>query len=201
MCVIYDLSYLEMTLDVDELDILDIQVGQKAEITADAISDRTFEGVVTSISSAGTTSGGTTTYPVTIRIDDTGDLLPGMNATAEITTASTENALSIPNAAVVRGNYVLVTKDSTSAANAAPSMTAPEGYVYVKVTTGTSDDDYIAVTSGLQEGDTVAYTASSTASVSADGQMEEMMVVGGPGQGGGGSGGPNGGGAPGGGPQ
>ena len=55
MCVIYDLSYLEMTLDVDELDILDIQVGQKAEITADAISDRTFEGVVTSISSAGTT--------------------------------------------------------------------------------------------------------------------------------------------------
>lgn len=123
-----------------------------------------------------------------------------MNATAEITTASTENALSIPNAAVVRGNYVLVTKDSPSAANADPSMTAPEGYVYVKVTTGTSDDDYIAVTSGLQEGDTVAYTASSTASVSADGQMEEMMVVGGPGQGGGGSSGPTGG-APGGGPQ
>ena len=76
MCVIYDLSYLEMTLDVDELDILDIQVGQKAEITADAISDRTFEGVGTSISSAGTTSGGTTTYPVTIRIDDTGSLMP-----------------------------------------------------------------------------------------------------------------------------
>lgn len=84
MCVIYDLSYLEMTLDVDELDILDIQVGQKAEITADAISDRTFEGVVTSISSAVTTSGGTTTYPVTIRIDDTGSLMPGMNATAAL---------------------------------------------------------------------------------------------------------------------
>ena len=200
MCVIYDMSYLEMTLNVDELDILNIKEGQKATITADAVSGQTFEGVVTSISKAGTTTGGTTTYPVTIRIDEMGDLLPGMNATAEITTASTENALSIPNAAVVRGNYVLVTKDSPSAANADPSMTAPEGYVYVKVTTGTSDDDYIAVTSGLQEGDTVAYTASSTASVSADGQMEEMMVVGGPGQGGGGSGGPSGG-APGGGPQ
>lgn len=84
MCVINDLSYLEMTLDVDELDILDIAVGQKAEITADAISDRTFEGVVTSISSAVTTSGGTTTYPVTIRIDDTGSLMPGMNATAAL---------------------------------------------------------------------------------------------------------------------
>jgi HlyD family secretion protein len=84
MCVIYDLSYPEMTLDVDELDILDIQVGQKAEITVDAIDDCTFEGVVTSISSAGTTSGGTTTYPVTIRIDDTGSLMPGMNATAAL---------------------------------------------------------------------------------------------------------------------
>ena len=52
--------------------------------TADAISDRTFEGIVTSISSAGTTSGGTTTYPVTIRIDDTGSLMPGMNATAAL---------------------------------------------------------------------------------------------------------------------
>lgn len=200
LCTIYDLSYLQMTVNVDELEILSIKEGQSVTITADAISDRTFTGVVTSVSKAGTTAGGTTTYPVTIRINDTGDLLPGMNATAEITTASTENALSIPNAAVVRGNYVLVTKDSPSAANADPSMTAPEGYVYVKVTTGTSDDDYIAVTSGLQEGDTVAYTASSTASVSADGQMEEMMVVGGPGQGGGGSGGPSGG-APGGGPQ
>lgn len=192
LCTIYDLSYLQMTVNVDELEILSIKEGQSVTITADAISDRIFTGVVTSVSKAGTTAGGTTTYPVTIRINDTGDLLPGMNATAEITTASTENALSIPNAAVVRGNYVLVTKDSPSAANADPSMTAPEGYVYVKVTTGTSDDDYIAVTSGLQEGDTVAYTASSTASVSADGQMEEMMVVGGPGQGGG---------APGGGPQ
>lgn len=84
MCVINDLSYLEMTLDVDELDILDIAVGQKAEITADAIDDCTFEGVVTSISSAGTTIGSTTTYPVTIRIDDTGSLMPGMNATAAL---------------------------------------------------------------------------------------------------------------------
>lgn len=84
MCVINDLSYLEMTLDVDELDILDIAVDQKAEITADAIDDCTFEGIVTSISSAGTTTGSTTTYPVTIRIDDTGSLMPGMNATAAL---------------------------------------------------------------------------------------------------------------------
>ena len=196
MCVIYDLSYLEMTLDVDELDILDIQVGQKAEITADAIDGCTFEGVVTSISSAGTTTGGTTTYPVTIRIDDTGSLMPGMNATAVIDIASAEDALSIPSYAVVRGNYVLVTKDSPSAANADTSMNAPDGYVYVKVTTGISDDDYIVVTSGLEEGDTIAYDSASASRSSSD---DQNGFPGGGMPGGGGMSGGRGGGAPGGG--
>ena len=157
MCIIHDLRYLEMTLNVDELQILSMKEGQDVRITADAIPDKTFEGVVTNVSSAGTTTSGTTTYPVTIRIDDYGELLPGMNATAEIEVASADNALSIPNAAVIRGNYVLITADSPSAANADPNMTAPEGYVYVKVETGVSDNDYIQITSGLTEEDTVAY--------------------------------------------
>ena len=160
MCIIHDLRYLEMTLNVDELQILSMKEGQDVRITADAIPDKTFEGVVTNVSSAGTTTSGTTTYPVTIRIDDYGELLPGMNATAEIEVASAENALSIPNAAVIRGNYVLITADSPSAANADPSMTAPEGYVYVKVETGISDNDYIQITSGLTEEDTVAFESS-----------------------------------------
>ena len=191
MCVIYDMSYLEMTLNVDELEILSIKEGQEATITADAIPDQTFRGVVTSVSKSGTTTGGTTTYPVTIRIDEMGDLLPGMNATAEIVTESAEDTLSVPNEAIVRGNYVLVTKDSPSAANADDSMTAPEGYVYVKVTTGVSDDDYIAVTSGLQAGDTVAYNSALNVSGSS-GEMQ--FVVGGGDMGGAPGGGPGGGG-------
>lgn len=190
LCTIYDLSYLEMTLNVDELEILSIQEGQTATITADAISDQTFTGVVTSVSKAGTTTGGTTTYPVTIRIDDMGDLLPGMNATAEIVVNSASNALAIPNGAVVRGNYVLVTKDSPSAANAVQDMTAPDGYVYVKITTGTSDNDYIEVKSGLQEGDTIAYDADAAAKQN---NSDNMDFMGGPG-GDGGDGGPGGGG-------
>ena len=173
MCVIYDMSYLEMTLNVDELEILSIKEGQEATITADAIPNQTFRGVVTSVSKSGTTTGGTTTYPVTIRIDEMGDLLPGMNATAEIVTESAEDTLSVPNEAIVRGNYVLVTKDSPSAANADDSMTAPEGYVYVKVATGVSDDDYIAVTSGLQAGDTVAYNSA----LNVSGSSGEMQFV------------------------
>ena len=179
LCTIYDLSYLEMTLNVDELEILSIKEGQTVTITADAISDRTFTGVVTSVSAAGTTTGGTTTYPVTIRIDDTGDLLPGMNATAEIEVSSAENALTIPNGAVVRGNYVLVTKDSPSAVNAVQDMTAPDGYVYVKITTGTSDNDSIEVTGGLQEGDTIAYDANAAEKQNSSDSMEFMVGPGG----------------------
>ena len=196
MCVIYDMSYLEMTLNVDELEILSIKEGQEATITADAIPNQTFRGVVTSVSKSGTTTGGTTTYPVTIRIDEMGDLLPGMNATAEIVTESAEDTLSVPNEAIVRGNYVLVTKDSPSAANADDSMTAPEGYVYVKVTTGVSDDDYIAVTSGLQAGDTVAYNSALNVSGSS-GEMQFVVdggdMGGAPAGGGPGGGGPGGG--------
>ena len=163
MCIIHDLDYLEMTLDVDELQILSMQQGQAVRINADAIPDQSFAGVVTNVSSAGTTTGGTTTYPVTIRIDDYGALLPGMNATAEIEISSAKNALSIPNGALIRGNYVLVTADSPSAAGADPAMAAPEGYVYVKVKTGVSDNDYIEVTDGLTEADTVAYEAAAPA--------------------------------------
>ena len=195
MCVIYDMSYLEMTLNVDELDILTIKEGQKATITADAVSGQTFEGVITSISKAGTTTGGTTTYPVTIRIDEMGDLLPGMNATAEIVTESADNVLSVPNAAITRGNYVGVAKDSPSAANADDSMTAPDGYVYFKGETGVSDDDYIAITSGLTAEDTVAYDSSySTTTLAGD-----MQLVMDGGDMGGGPGGAPGGGGPGGG--
>ena len=164
LCIVYDLSYLEMSIKVDELQISSISVGQKVQITADAVPDKTYVGTVTRVSMKGASNGGTTTYPVTIRIDDTDGLRPGMNANAEIVVAQADNALVVPNAAVVRGSYVLVTKDSPSAANADTAMEAPEGFVYVPVKTGVSDDDYTQIVSGIQEGDTIGYDPSSVSS-------------------------------------
>lgn len=161
LCVIYDLSYLEMVINVDELQIGALSVGQKVQITADAVADKTYVGTVTRVSMKGSSSGGTTTYPITIRIDDTDGLRPGMNANAEIVVAEANNALVVPNAAVIRGGYVLVSKKSPSAANAVEDMDAPEGYVYVKVETGVSDDSYTEIKSGLKEDDTVACDTSS----------------------------------------
>ena len=164
LCIVYDLSYLEMSINVDELQISSISVGQQVQITADAVPDKTYVGTVTRVSMKGKSDGGTTTYPVTIRIDDTDGLRPGMNANAEIVVAEANNALVVPNAAVVRGSYVLVTKDSPSAANADTAMEAPEGFVYVPVKTGVSDDDYTQIVSGIQEGDTIGYDPSSVSS-------------------------------------
>ena len=164
LCIVYDLSYLEMGINVDELQISSITVGQKVQITADAVPDKTYVGTVTRVSMKGTSNSGTTTYPVTIRIDDTDGLRPGMNANAEIVVSEAKNALVVPNAAVMRGSYVLVTKDSPSAANADTTMEAPEGFVYVPVKTGVSDDDYTQIVSGIQEGDTIGYDPSSVSS-------------------------------------
>ena len=177
LCVIYDLSYLEMTMSIDELDISSVEVGQEVRITADAVEGTTYTGVVTEVSVAGTTSGGITTYPVTVRIDETDGLLPGMNVDAEIVVSSADDVLSIPSAAVSRGDMVLVTADSPSAANALDEE-APEGYVYVPVETGVSDDSYIEITSGLQEGDTVAYLQTTSSSSSDSGMMMGGMAGG-----------------------
>ena len=210
LCTIYDLSYLTMTLSVDELDISDIEVGQTVTIAADAVEDQTYEGVVTKVSVAGTSSGSATTYPVTIRIDETDGLLPGMSVDATIELGSAEDVLAIPASALNRGDTVLVTADSPSAANAVTGQTeetaeapassaAPEGeseeqqYVSVPVTTGITDGDYIEITSGLQEGDVVAYIPTSGSSDSGLGMMMGGMPSGG-GMGGGmpGGGGPGG---------
>ena len=178
LCIVYDLSYLEMSINVDELQISSISVGQKVQITADAVQDKTYVGTVTRVSMKGTANGGTTTYPVTIRIDDTDGLRPGMNANAEIVVAEATNALCVPNAAVMRGGYVLVTQDSPSAANAEQGMEAPEGFVYVAVKTGVSDDDYTQIVSGIQEGDTIGYDPNSISSDDYydDGSGSSMMI-------------------------
>lgn len=179
LCTIYDLSYLEMTLNVDELDIGAVEVGQDVRITADAVPDQSYTGTVTRVSVAGSTSGGITAYPVTVRIDETEGLRPGMNVDAEIVLSTAENVTAIPNGALGRGSVVLITADSPSAADAL-EREAPEGYVYVQVETGVSDESCVEVISGLREGDTVAWLQTS----GGDGgsmRMEGGMVMGVPG--------------------
>lgn len=196
LCTIYDLSYLEMTMSIDELDISDVAAGQTVEVTADAVEGKTYVGVVTKVSVAGTTSGGITTYPVTVRIGETDGLLPGMNVDAKIVIEERADVTAIPNSAVNRGDTVLVTSDSPSAANAL-DQEAPEGYAYVRVETGISDGSYTEIVSGLQKDDTVAYIRAAS---SGNNNMMGGMAMGAMPGGGNMSGGMPGGGRPSGGP-
>ena len=96
LCTVFDLSYLKMTMNVDELDVNKVQVGQQVTITADAAEGQTYTGTVTKVSINGTTTNGVTTYPVTIQIDSFDGLLHGMHVDATIQVESRENGLAVP---------------------------------------------------------------------------------------------------------
>lgn len=154
LAVVYDLSCLKMKMNVNELDIGKIQVGQTVELSADALPGQMFLGTVEKVSINGTTTGGFTTYPVTIRVDDYGELKPGMNVSADILCDTAANVLCVPVSAVERGDTVLVplpgamTEDGTAVADASKLENR-------SVTLGRNDDAYIEITSGLEEGETI----------------------------------------------
>lgn len=154
LAVIYDLSYLKLEMGVDELDIGKVEVGQSVEITADALEGQTFTGVVDTISISGHTLNGATSYPVTIILEDYGDLRPGMNVSAKIIGDQIPDALCIPVDAVGRGNEVTVpgpgamNADNTAVADITKLETR-------EVTLGRNDDMFIEVKEGLEEGDIV----------------------------------------------
>jgi HlyD family secretion protein len=107
---IADLSRMEVQSEVDETDVVDVKVGQKARIKVDAIPDTSFAGVVKEIANTAITRNrGTqeevTNFTVKVLItDQVAQLRPGMSATVEIETASRDNALRVPIQAIVSRN-------------------------------------------------------------------------------------------------
>ena len=154
MAVIYDLSQLELQMDVSELDIGQIQPGQTVEITAEALPGQTFTGVVEKVSVNGTTTDGFTTYPVTILLSEYGDLNPGMNVSADIIVERSENVLCVPAAAVNSDGTVLVAGEGAFAEDGV-TIADPSKIESRPVTLGRGNQDFVEITSGLEEGETV----------------------------------------------
>lgn len=157
LAVIYDLSQLTFEMSVDELDVRSVQVGQKVSVTADALEGQTFTGTVTNVSLESVQSNGVTNYPVTVTLDETGDLLPGMNVDGVILLDQTEDALMIPIDSLMRGNRVYVKDDTVKEAEGS----VPAGFRAVEVETGLTNDDYVEIVSGLAEGEEVYVNESS----------------------------------------
>jgi HlyD family secretion protein len=156
LCTIFDLSYLTMTLNVDELDISKVEAGQEVSITAEALPEKSYKGYVTKVNINGSTSNGVTSYPVTIRIDEIEGLLPGMNVQASIVVSSSKETVAVPVSALSRGNRILVKTDEAIDENSG-QLSPLEGFSYVEVTPGISDGEYIEIKEGINEGDVIAY--------------------------------------------
>lgn len=154
LAVIYDLSYLKLEMNVHELDIGKVEVGQKVRITSNAREGEEYLGVVDKISINGTTANGATNYPVTIVIEDYGDLLPGMNVSAQIIGEEVSDVLTVPVEAVDRDGTVLVPGPGAMSEDGT-TVKDPTKVEKKEVTVGRNDDQYIEITGGLEEGDTV----------------------------------------------
>ena len=130
LCSILEGEDMNLTIAVDELDVVEVEVGQKVKITVDALSDAEMDGEVYKIAPVGSNSGGVTTYDVELTFDAEGSgVRSGMNATGEITVASTDNTLYVPVEALMtmdNDTYLMVENAgetaSTMAADSMPDL-------------------------------------------------------------------------------
>jgi HlyD family secretion protein len=139
----------KLVATVDELDIVGVQVGQRAAVTFDAYPDKRYDATVKRISGMGTVSGGVATYEVTLALDHSEGLLAGLTASADIAVADRQGVLVVPVEAVSTSggkNYVTL----------ASGETAP-------VETGVSDETNIEIVSGVSDGDRVRIVRSGSA--------------------------------------
>ncbi|MBT2726193.1 HlyD family efflux transporter periplasmic adaptor subunit [Bacillus sp. ISL-75] len=169
-----DYENLQTVVQVDELDITKIKKKQTVSITVSAYPDTTFTGKVTDIAAEGTSANGTSTFDVTIHIDQPKNLKVGMSTEASILTESKENALYVPVDGVYTNNnekYVVVTSTSTDASSA--SSTSQQK----TVKTGISTDDYVELTEGVTAGEMIQLPALATSSSSTNqsGRMQGGM--------------------------
>ena len=123
---------MNLTIAVDELDVVEVAVGQKVKITVDALSDAEMDGEVYKIAPVGSNSGGVTTYDVELTFDAAGSgVRSGMNATGEITVASADDTLYVPVEALmtIGNDTYLMVEDSDGQTMSMPdfaNMTPPD---------------------------------------------------------------------------
>ncbi|MGE0814372.1 MAG: efflux RND transporter periplasmic adaptor subunit [Vicinamibacterales bacterium] len=104
LLTVADMSVIEAEIEVDETDIPQVQIGQKAVVTIDAIDGKTFNGRVTEIGNSPIQATGqqagqrtATNFKVVVTLDEASpDIRPGFTCTAEISTDSRPNAVAVP---------------------------------------------------------------------------------------------------------
>ena len=153
LCSILQGEDMKLTIAVDELDVVNVEAGQKVTITVDALSGVEISGEVYKIAPVGSNSGGVTTYDVELSFDAEGTgVRSGMNATGEIEIASKSSTLFVPVEAIMTINnttYVMAEDGgSQSLASASTSTSASTGGSGTKGSRGT-DAQGMGVPAGM----------------------------------------------------
>lgn len=164
---IASLDQAAVSINVDELDILSVKVGQTASITLDALEGQEFEGTITSVASTATSGNSSAKYPVEITLTKTSDMKLGMSASATLHIDEANDAVLIPvNALQEKGSSTFVYTGKDDNGNLTDE---------VEVETGLSNGSQVAVTSGLKEGDTVYYLKADNTESSGKDKTQDMM--------------------------
>jgi len=141
-----DLSSLLVDVQVSEVDINNVVVGQKATLTFDAILDQTYQGIIVQVGQAGETVQGVVSFTVTVELTDADELVkPGMTTAVNIVVEEVQDVILIPNRAVrlIDGQRVVyVLRDNQP--------------LPITVTLGASSDTFSELASGdITEGDLI----------------------------------------------
>lgn len=147
--IIGDLGTVKAEVQVNEVDISNVKVGQTATVAIDAIDGLSLTGKVEKIDALGTTNSGVVTYGIVISFDSLDDRIrPGMNVSAEIITNSKEDAVIIPSSAIKTRNgknYVQVMNGQI-----------PEDR---QIEIGITNNTRTEIVSGVNEGDNIVTRA------------------------------------------
>ena len=138
-------EHMAVEITVDELDISGIYIGQPATVTMDALAGESFAATVSKIANSGENEGGNSKFTVELTLEKSGDMLPGMTASARIVLDTVQDVLCIPVAALAEENgktVVFTSYDSENGVLGDP----------VEVTLGAADADRVQVLSGLASG-------------------------------------------------
>ena len=148
---IIDPANLEMTGLIDEMDIADITLGQKAIVTMDALPGTEVAGTVTYIAEAAMIQAGVVMYETTVSLKNPGSTIKdGMSATADIVLEEREDVLVVPVSAVMKGE---------DGQDVVYVWTEGEDLKMQDVTTGLRSGRMVEILSGLKEGEAVALEA------------------------------------------
>jgi HlyD family secretion protein len=210
LLTIADMSVLEAEIEVDETDIPDVALGQVAKVTIDAVPNREFKGRVTEIANSpiqtSTNTSGqrqATTFKVVVTLDEeVPDVRPGFTCTAEITTATRKNVVSVPIQALTVRDLLytnggqLVREPPPRRKRSADDETAarvetPEGHerketegvflfkdgkaVFTPLKTGVAGEQYFEVNEGLKAGDQVITGPFASVRELADGESVRLQ--------------------------